>query len=205
MQRFLPSLWLLAAALYATVALFLEHALYEKALMAQVAAHETVRAKQPARALDLKAGHAAPQRMVQVASFTTVVHARPSSSSPVISAYPIGQELRVIARESGFARVQDFGSGHLGWITEAALVPRMRGYRLREQMPAEPQIVAAAEPLPPPLAESAAPQGGSDGRPAESRAPIAARIASAYCRVGGYSSDGNACRGRIWPRPLQAA
>jgi hypothetical protein len=41
MQRFLPSLWLLAAALYATVALFLEHALYEKALMAQVAAHET--------------------------------------------------------------------------------------------------------------------------------------------------------------------
>jgi hypothetical protein len=43
MQRFLPSLWLLAIALYATVALFLEHALYEKALMAQVAAHETVR------------------------------------------------------------------------------------------------------------------------------------------------------------------
>jgi hypothetical protein len=94
---------------------------------------------------------------VQIGSFTTVVHARPSSSSPVISAYPIGQELRVIARESGFARVQDLGSGHLGWITEAALVPRMRGYRLREQMPAEPQIVAAAEPLPPPLAESAAP------------------------------------------------
>jgi len=94
---------------------------------------------------------------VQVASFTTVVHARPSSSSPVISAYPIGQELRVIARESGFARVQDFGSGHLGWITEAALVPRTRGYRMREQMPAEPQIVPAAEPLPPPLAESAAP------------------------------------------------
>ena len=94
---------------------------------------------------------------VQVASFTTVVHARPSSSSPVISAYPIGQELRVIARESGFARVQDLGSGHLGWITKAALVPRMRGYRLREQMPAEPQIVAAAEPSPPPRAEPAAP------------------------------------------------
>ena len=41
MQRFLPSLWLLAAALYATAALFLDHTLYEKALMAQVAAHET--------------------------------------------------------------------------------------------------------------------------------------------------------------------
>ena len=48
MQRFLPSLWLLAAALYATAALFLEHAL-DEALMAQVAAHETVRTKQPAR------------------------------------------------------------------------------------------------------------------------------------------------------------
>ena len=49
---------LLAAALYATVALFLEHALYEKALMAQT--HETVRAKQPARALDLNAAKPAP-------------------------------------------------------------------------------------------------------------------------------------------------
>ena len=143
---------------------------------------------------------------VQVASFTTVVHARPSSSSPVISAYPIGQELRVMARESGFARVQDLGSGHLGWITKAALVPRMRGYRLREQMPAEPQIVAAAEPLPPPLAESAAPHVKAAATVVPRKvAPPSPRIASAYCRVGGYSSDGNACRGRIWPRPLQAA
>jgi hypothetical protein len=75
----------------------------------------------------------------------------------VISAYPIGQQLRVIARESGFARVQDLGSGHLGWIAEAALVPRMRGYRVREPAPAEPQVVAAAERSPPPRAEPAAP------------------------------------------------
>jgi len=32
MQRFLPSLWLLAAALYAAATLFLDHALYEKVL-----------------------------------------------------------------------------------------------------------------------------------------------------------------------------
>ena len=105
---FLPSLWLLAAALYATAALFLDHALYEKALMAQVAAHETVRAKQPARALDLNAAKPAPpgahaiqpsadagmqhlNEWVQVASYTNVVHARPSSSSPVISAIRSGR------------------------------------------------------------------------------------------------------------------
>jgi hypothetical protein len=45
MQRFLPSLWLLAAVLYVAATLLLDHALYEKARLAQVAAHETVRAK----------------------------------------------------------------------------------------------------------------------------------------------------------------
>ena len=80
-------------------------------------------------------------------------------------AYPIGEQLRVIARQSGFARVQDLASGHLGWIAEAELVPRMRGYRPREPAPAqpEPQLVAqapvqvaVAQLLPSPRAEPAA-------------------------------------------------
>ena len=168
MQRFLPSLWLFAAVLYVARHASPRSCSLRKGATGAGRPHETVRAKQPVQAPDLKAAKPAPagghaiqpsadagtqhrNEWVQVASYTTVVHARPSSSSPVISAYPIGQQLRVIARESGFARVQDLGSGHLGWIAEAALVPRMRGYRVREPAPAEPQVVAAAEPSPPPL------------------------------------------------------
>jgi len=52
MQRFLPSLWLLAATLYAAATLFLDHALFAAAPPPQVAVHETVVAKQPARLPD---------------------------------------------------------------------------------------------------------------------------------------------------------
>src|ERR1700757_4341406 len=53
MQRFLPSLWLLAAALYAAATLLLDHALFAAAPPAQVAVHETVVAKQPATGTDM--------------------------------------------------------------------------------------------------------------------------------------------------------
>jgi hypothetical protein len=179
-QRFLPSLWLLAAAFFAGATLLLNHSLYADALLAQAAAHETVRAKEPllispeaANRLGLLAlpvpnpvraarEAAAPlahrKEWVQVSAYTTVVHAQPSASSPVIFAYPIGQQFRVIAREGGFARVQDLGSGQLGWIQESSLTPLIRGYRVREIAPSAPQIadaassapqVAMAEPSPP--------------------------------------------------------
>jgi hypothetical protein len=61
----------------------------------------------------------------------------------VLSAYPAGQQLRVIAREAGFARVQDLASGQLGWIEESSLAPLIRGYRVREVAPPEPQVAVA--------------------------------------------------------------
>jgi hypothetical protein len=170
-QRFLPSLWLLAAALFAAAILFLDQSLYADGLT-QRAAHETIRAKQIATEATARSGapsqttaslgtvatlsleplhvegNARRSEWVQVAGYTTVVHAQPSSSSPVISAYPAGQQLRVIAREAGFARVQDLGSGHLGWIEETSLTPLIRGYRVREVAPPEPQV-AVVEPTPP--------------------------------------------------------
>jgi hypothetical protein len=163
-RRFLPSLWLLGAAFYAAATLLLDHSLYTDALLAQAAARETVRAKQPLKLATVTTerpaqgpGPAAPlpapskphrDEWVQVAGYTTVVHARPSSISPVVSAYPAGQQLRVIAREGGFARVQDVASGQLGWIEQTSLAPLIRGYREREAAPPEPQV-AAAEPSPP--------------------------------------------------------
>jgi hypothetical protein len=170
-QRFLPSLWLLAAALFAAATLFLDQSLYADGLT-QRAAHETIRAKQIATEATARSGapsqttaslgtvatlslepphvegNARRSEWVQVGGYTTVVHAQPSSSSPVISAYPAGQQLRVIAREAGFARVQDLGSGHLGWIEETSLTPLIRGYRVREVAPPEPQV-AVVEPTPP--------------------------------------------------------
>ena len=172
MQRFLPSFWLLGAAVYAAAALLLDHSLYADALLAQ-AARETVRAKQIATVATTSSGVPSqltaslgatatlsikPHRneWVQVAGYTTVVHARPSPSSPVISAYPAGQQLRVLTREAGFARVQDLASGHLGWIEESSLAPTMRGYRVREMVPPEPQV-AVVEPAPQPHAAALGP------------------------------------------------
>jgi hypothetical protein len=170
-QRFLPSLWLVAAALFAATTLLLDQSLYADGLT-QLAAHETIRAKQIATEAIARSGAPSqttaslaavatlslePPRVegsahrnqwVQIAGYTTVAHAQPSASSPVVFAYPIGQQLRVIAREAGFARVQDLGSGHLGWIEETSLAPLIRGYRVREAAPSEPQV-AVAEPSAP--------------------------------------------------------
>jgi hypothetical protein len=81
----------------------------------------------------------------QIAGYTTVGRLHPSSTSPVLFAYSVGRPLRVISREGGFARVQDLGSGQLGWVRETSLAPFTGGYRQREQRVAEP-VVAAAPP-----------------------------------------------------------
>ena len=40
----------------------------------------------------------------------------PSALAPVLIRLSRGRPLRVIAREGGFARDQDLGSGHIGWV-----------------------------------------------------------------------------------------
>ena len=199
MQRFLPSLWLLAAALYATVALFLEHALYEKALMAQVAAHETVRAKQPARALDLSAGHAAPQRMGPGCE----LHDRRPRAPLVLFA----GDLRLSDR-AGTSRDRAASQALLGYRISAAATSdgsrRLRSChgceaiacvsRCRQSRKSWRPLSLYRRHSPSLLCRTSRRQRRSSR--GKSR-PIAARIASAYCRVGGYSSDGNACRGKI--------
>src|SRR3989304_5931419 len=82
---------------------------------------------------------------VQVAGYTTVVRSRPSSAAPPLLAYSVGRPFRGVAREAGFVRVQDLGSGQLGWVEESSLVPFVGGYRQREQQVVEPQV-AVAEP-----------------------------------------------------------
>jgi hypothetical protein len=94
---------------------------------------------------------------VQIAGYTTVVRAEPMTASPVLFAYAAGRPLRVIARERGFARVQDLGSGQYGWVKESALAPSTGGYRQREDVAPQPQVVASIAPASVP-AQVATPQ-----------------------------------------------
>lgn len=162
MRRLLPSVWLLGAALYTALTLFLSGPVVEEwPLPPRV--NETVIAKQPPKAAMLifqdepqveLAAAAAPaagarvewrDEWAQIAGYTTVGRLHPSSTSPVLFAYSVGRPLRVISREGGFARVQDLGSGQLGWVRETSLAPFTGGYRQREERVAEP-VVAAVEP-----------------------------------------------------------
>jgi hypothetical protein len=160
MRGLLPSVWLLGAALYTALTLFLSRPVAEDVWPLPPRVNETVIAKQPPKAAKLVFEDAAqvaaappaaePQierhnEWVQVADYTTVGRLHPSTVSPVLFAYSVGRPLRVIAREGGFVRVQDLGSGRLGWIKETSLAPFVGGYRLRDNGVAEP-LVAAAEP-----------------------------------------------------------
>jgi hypothetical protein len=162
MRGLLPSVWLLGAALYTALTLFLIRPVVEEwPLPPRV--NETVIAKQPPKAAMLifqdepqveLAAAAAPaagtrvewrDEWAQIAGYTTVGRLHPSSTSPALFAYSVGRPLRVISREDGFARVQDLGSGQLGWVRETSLAPFTGGYRQREERVAEP-VVAAAPP-----------------------------------------------------------
>ena len=94
---------------------------------------------------------------VQIAGYTTVVRAEPTTASPVLFAYAAGRPLRVIAREGGFARVQDLGSGQYGWVKDSALAPFTGSHRQRKDVAPEPQLVASAAPASLPV-QVAAPQ-----------------------------------------------
>jgi hypothetical protein len=160
MRRLLPSVWLLAAALYTALILVLSRpAIEEWPLPPRV--DETVVVKQPPKSAGLiftddilrkqAAAAAAPpapwrDEWAQIAGYTAMGRLHPSSASPVLFAYSVGRPLRVLSREGGFARVQDLGSGQLGWVEEASLAPFTGGYRQPEHRVAEP-VVAAAEPL----------------------------------------------------------
>jgi hypothetical protein len=165
MRGLLPSVWLCGATLYAASILSLTKPFAgDENWPAPPPRNETVMAKDPlAVAANQDAAGDGLLRLaaltavltpvrkteprnewVQVGAYTTVVHFGPSPGSPILSAYDAGRPLRVIAREGGFVRVQDLGSGKLGWIAERSLVPFDGNYRPREDLIQAPQLVASA-------------------------------------------------------------
>jgi hypothetical protein len=201
----------LAAALYTALILVLSRpAIEEWPLPPRV--DETVVVKQPPKSAGLiftddilrkqaaaTAAAAAPpapwrDEWAQIAGYTATGRLHPSSASPVLFAYSVGRPLRVLSREGGFARVQDIGTGQLGWVEEASLAPFTGGYRQPEHRVTEP-VVAAAKPLATvaaaePAAETmAVPDGVAAVTPVAVKAvaPVAAKKA-AHPRVAAAKS-----------------
>lgn len=164
MRGLLPSVWLVGAAIYTASILSLAKPFTDDDWPAPPPINETVVAKLPPAIttqalvevpLVLAALAAKPRaerrsEWVQIAGYTTMVRSRPSPLSSPLSAYTAGKPLRVIAREGGYARVQDLGSGQLGWIEESSLAPFTGGYRRPVPRAAEP-LVAAVTPQPEPV------------------------------------------------------
>jgi hypothetical protein len=186
MARFLPPLWLLGAVLYTAGTLLFVHAIKAEpepgALIIPI--NESIRAKQTP-ADDARAAlpplprpplHGPqPGEMAEVAGYMAVVRAHPSQSAHVLAGYPVGQPFRVIARDGAFARVQDLGSGQLGWIRVSALGPYMDGYRRRPVI-AAPLVAAAPQTMvvaqaPAPQVEAVAPE--TPAAAASARKPFA--------------------------------
>jgi hypothetical protein len=187
MRGLLPMVWLLGAGLYTASILSLikpfsgneewpapppvNEAVVAAKLQPEVTRQALAQAQGPLVLAALSAEPKTPRRdeWVQVAGYTTMVRARPSADAPPLYAYAVGRGLRVIGREGRFVRVQDLGSGKLGWIEESSLVPFFGGYRQPEQQIAAPQIVAVA----PPPARSAAEPDSTEPKPHVT--PVSAR------------------------------
>ena len=167
MRGLLPSVWLLLAGLYtASLVALIQPFSFGDDWPTPPPRNETVRAKEPGHAAlspSPEAGAASLQRVSLVAAlapkgverqdqwarisgYTTVARAEPTTIAPVLFAYTPGRPLRVIAREGGFAHVQDLGSGQYGWVKESALAPFAGGDRQREDVAPQPQVVASAAP-----------------------------------------------------------
>lgn len=204
MNRLLPSLWLLGAALYAAATLLLTQPFLDGGSASLAAAHETVVAKQvpslvaepvspelpvsapaPATEQDLVEPPAEAikphNEWVAIVGYTAVVRAEPSLSAPVLTAYAVGHGLRVIERKGGFARVQDLSSGQLGWVATSSIGAFLPGYREREAPLVPPTLVAVRQTnvVPPRVTQAKVIQPSPSPNAAVAAAPRAKREAVA--------------------------
>jgi hypothetical protein len=214
MRGLLPSVWLLGATLYTgSILSLLQPFSGNENWPAPPPVRETVVAKLPPAittqaiaqdkslllltALPAKAKDERHSEWLQVGAYTTVVRSRPSAEAPPLQAYPAGRPLRVLTREGGFVRVQDLGSGQLGWVEASALVPFNGGYRQRDDRAAAP-LVAAVDTAPA-QAEPAMLAAGIDAPKAAAakriNPPRNAVLAAAAAKETGIAAD---ARERGW-------
>ena len=213
MRGLLPSVWLLLAGLYtASLLALIQPFSFAEDWPTPPPFNETVRAKEPQPAAlppPAEAAASSFQRVslvapvapkgverqdqwVQIGGYTTVARAEPTTAAPVLFAYTPGLPLRVIAREGGFAHVQDLGSGQYGWVKESALAPFTGGDRQREDVAPQPQVVASAAPASVPE-QVAAPKAVAPQAVA-APAPVAKAVVVATRKLRPPRSDAAAAR-----------
>ena len=61
--------------------------------------------------------------LATIGNSAAVIRAAPSASAAQLFAFPFGRRVRVGERENGFAKIEDLGSGEVGWVEETALGP----------------------------------------------------------------------------------
>lgn len=86
----------------------------------------------------------------------TSIHVSPSATASVLYAFPTGRRLRVIGRESGFARIEDLQSKATGWVDERLLAPISATASAKPSAPSAPSDANGAEPAPTPAPAVAA-------------------------------------------------
>jgi hypothetical protein len=64
---------------------------------------------------------------IWIVATTADVHNQPSDQAPSIYSLPAGRQVRVLARDNGWAQVQDVASGGTGWVDAQMLAPVGRG------------------------------------------------------------------------------
>jgi hypothetical protein len=75
--------------------------------------------------------------MTLVTKSAVKVLSGPWASAPLLYGFPPGRPLRLIARDAGFAQIQDLKSGATGWIDETALAQSLQSEAVS---PNEPMV-----------------------------------------------------------------
>lgn len=102
------------------------------------------------------------------------IHASPSASAPVLYAFPAGRQLRVIGRETGFARIEDVKSGATGWVDERLLAPSTATAASAPAAPSAPSASIDTESAPPPRPAKASKPAAIKQAATETEAPAEA-------------------------------
>ena len=72
-------------------------------------------------------------------SLAAKLHSGPSVSTPILTYYPVGTELRTIARQNGWVQIVDPATSQQGWIYEPYLWPGKAPTQRQDTLPQQPE------------------------------------------------------------------
>ena len=79
-------------------------------------------------------------------SLAAKAHSGPSVSSPILTYYPLGTELRMTSRQNGWVQIIDPATSQQGWIYEIYLSPSEGPGQGQDALPQQPQSPISEQP-----------------------------------------------------------